>query len=432
VNSADGWESTLRAAGFRRIAKLTGKSNRQHRERVVEAWRQGKVDIVVGTSAFGLGIDYPHGRSVIHACVPETLDRFYQEVGRGGRDGKASISLIVPAAQDFASAERLNRQKVIGVERGLKRWGAMFSSKVRLDSGRFAVRIDARPGSGEDDIDMFGDANSDWNLRTLALLARAGALRLLGAPYPKPTQPGEWLEIDLLTDEHLGRNYWDEVVEPVRRQVWLANERNLTLMRAFLDDDQCPANIFEELYGPNRVNRACSRCRQCRTDPAVRQRTATAREPRAPWQPVLTPLVERLLGADGRLLVTFPPQGLDRRGVRRLGRSFERLSESGVFKLLLLGDPPFEMDRVLEFAARSPFFVSQVPALAYSRLPFGPEIVMASDQARLDAANLAPQAKTPRIFILPEDYPAPDGRRLKDTFGGRMLDLDEFHARVSQ
>ena len=88
VSEANAWYSRLINAGFRRVRKVHGKTRRVEREEIVGQWRDGSLDIVVGTSAFGLGIDYPHARSVIHACVPETLDRFYQEVGRGGRDGK--------------------------------------------------------------------------------------------------------------------------------------------------------------------------------------------------------------------------------------------------------------------------------------------------------------------------------------------------------
>jgi len=432
VHSADRWYQKLRTAGFSRIACLTGKTGRQERERIVENWRQGRLDIVVGTSAFGLGIDYPHARSVVHACVPETLDRFYQEVGRGGRDGKASLSLIVPARRDFATAEQINRTQVISVERGLQRWQSMFRSKLELEPGRYAVRIDARPGTTEEDIDMFGDRNTDWNLRTLALLARAGVLRLLGSPHPKPEPPGDWLEIELLSDEHLSRSFWNEQVEPLRKEVWRSNERNLDLMRAYLKDDKCPAEIFEDLYGADRVSRACSRCSLCRADPKVRKSRQRPHEPRAPWLPALDPLVERLLGYDGRLLVTYEHDALPRSSSRRLATSLQRLSEAGVSKLLMLGEPPFDMDRVLEFAKHAPFFVSRVSALAYSRLPNGPELIMAGENSRLEPANLAPQAKSPRIFILPSNFPAPDGRPLKVLFGGRTIDLDEFHARVTQ
>ena len=68
---------------------------------------EGELDIVVGTSAFGLGIDCPFARSIVHACIPETLDRFYQEVGRAGRDGRASISLICPSEGDKVIAMNL-------------------------------------------------------------------------------------------------------------------------------------------------------------------------------------------------------------------------------------------------------------------------------------------------------------------------------------
>ena len=61
------------------------------RNSVVESWKSGQLDVVVATSAFGLGIDYLHTRSIIHACVPETLNRFYQEVGRGGRDVRKQL-----------------------------------------------------------------------------------------------------------------------------------------------------------------------------------------------------------------------------------------------------------------------------------------------------------------------------------------------------
>lgn len=432
VEHADRWYSRLRSAGFRRIARLTGKTARLERERVVDQWRQGRLDIVVGTSAFGLGIDYPHARTVIHACVPETLDRFYQEVGRGGRDGAASLSLIAPATRDFAMAETINQTKVIGIERGLHRWQAMFQRKLELAPGRFAVRIDGRPGAGEEDIDMFGDANTDWNLRTLALLARAGMLRLLGTPHPRPEPVGDWLEVELLSDAHLSRATWDERVEPVRRQTWLANERNLSLMRSYLSDTECPAEIFEDLYGADRIGRQCSRCIQCRADPAARHQSRRLREPRAPWHPLLDPFVKRLLGHDGRLLVTYDPQALPRSSSRRLAASVQRLSRSGIAKMLLLGEQPFDMERVLDFARREAFFVSAVSSLAYSRLPLGPEIVMAGQGARLSAANLAPQSDNPRIFIVPKDYVSDDGRRLRDTFASRALDLDEFHARVAE
>jgi hypothetical protein len=100
--------------------------------------------------------------------------------------------------------------------------------------------------------------------------------------------------------------------------------------------------------------------------------------------------------------------------------------------MLLLGEQPFDMERVLDFARREAFFVSAVSSLAYSRLPLGPEIVMAGQGARLSAANLAPQNDNPRIFVVPKDYVSDDGRRLRDTFASRALDLDEFHARVAE
>jgi len=432
VSDANAWYARFIQAGFRRVRQLHGKTGRAEREEIVGQWRDGALDIVVGTSAFGLGIDYAHARSIVHACVPETLDRFYQEVGRGGRDGKAALSLIVPSEKDIAIAKRINKRRVISIDRGFHRWKAMFARKANLGDGRFAVRIDGRPGTEESDIDMFGDANTDWNLRTVALMARADILRLLGTPYPRIEQEGDWLEIEIIDDHHLELALWQSRVEPVRLNGWIAAKRNLDLMRSYLRNDRCPAAIFEELYGSNRVGRACSRCSQCRSDDVRRLNCVAVGEPRGPWTEPLDPLVTNLFDRDLRLLVSYDPGDLPRNASRRLGETLKRLAQARLAKLITLGPQPFDMGRVLKFAERSAFFVSDLTSLALSRLPRGPELVMVGDRQTLEAQNLAPRADNPRIFLASINQLAPDGRRLKDVFGGRTLSFDEFNARVAQ
>lgn len=432
VKDAEDWHGRLLAAGFGRTRMLHGKTGREQRERIVDEWRTGEVDIVVGTSAFGLGIDYAHARSVLHACVPETLDRFYQEVGRGGRDGRASLSLIAATPRDFVHAAAINKQKVISIRRGLERWTTMFERKLTLSSGRYAVRIDGRPGSSEADIDQFGDSNTDWNLRTLALMARAGLIRLMGSPYPRVEQIGDWLEIDILSQEHLDPAIWQQRVEPVRREGWIANDKNLALMRRFIDQSGCPAEILEDLYGPHRVGRVCSRCHLCRDEPACRRPARPVGEPRSPWPGPTNPALSRLLGADGRLLVTYEQDQVSAKASRRLGTAFQKLQQMDVVKLLVLGEQPFDMKRVLAFADDVPYFVSEATSLGHSRLPFGAELVMVSPTHTLAKENLVPRAGTPRIYFTDRETLAPDGRRLVDVFGGRTLNLDQFQTRVMQ
>lgn len=431
VAHAEVWLKKLRAAGFNRVEMLHGKTSREARERIVANWREGALDVVVGTSAFGLGIDYAHARSVVHACVPETLDRFYQEVGRGGRDGKASLSLIVPAPSDFPIAERISQQKVITVDRGLERWTALFAGKQSMGGNRFAVRVDGSPGVTEDDIDMTGDWNADWNLRTLALMARAGIVRLLGAPLSLMSVPGDWLEIELLDDEHLSRETWERRVAPVRAGGQASGLRNFELMQRFIADTECPAEILERLYGREQVVRTCSSCSRCRSCESSRQPNLPAAEPRSPWNIPTPHLLARLFDVDGRLLVTYGEIS-GRAESRRLGDTLERLCRMGLAKLILMGDAPFDLQRVLRFAQTSPFFVCQLPSPVHSRLPTGPELVLVGRGQPLGEAVYAPLPGRIRLFLVPEDLRVHSGHLLREVFGGRVLKLDEFHARVSE
>ncbi|MCC7065363.1 MAG: ATP-dependent DNA helicase RecQ, partial [Planctomycetes bacterium] len=160
---AEEWEGLLREDGMMRVRHVHGAS--RDRDEVLKLWRKNDIDAVVATSAFGLGMDKGDVRAVIHACVPETVDRYYQEVGRGGRDGSACLSIVVYTDANMKEAERLNRERVITTGLGLKRWEAMFATRAQGSERGEVFEVDLRakrPGQTQDN-----DANVGWNLQTL-------------------------------------------------------------------------------------------------------------------------------------------------------------------------------------------------------------------------------------------------------------------------
>lgn len=84
---------TLTAAG-RPAAAYHGGLKQDDRDRVAKDFATGGIDIVVATSAFGMGIDKPDIRFVVHAAAPGSVDAYYQEAGRCGRDGRAALARL--------------------------------------------------------------------------------------------------------------------------------------------------------------------------------------------------------------------------------------------------------------------------------------------------------------------------------------------------
>lgn len=71
-----------------------------HRQRVQEQFLAGEVEVMVATIAFGMGIDKPDVRTVVHTALPGSMEAYYQEIGRAGRDGKPSRALLMHSYAD--------------------------------------------------------------------------------------------------------------------------------------------------------------------------------------------------------------------------------------------------------------------------------------------------------------------------------------------
>ncbi len=89
----------LEGAGWRAAAYHAGLAGSE-RDRVQDAFLDAELDVVVATNAFGMGIDRPDVRAVIHLAPPGSLEAYYQEVGRAGRDGADAFGLLLVAPED--------------------------------------------------------------------------------------------------------------------------------------------------------------------------------------------------------------------------------------------------------------------------------------------------------------------------------------------
>lgn len=75
------------------------------RDDVQSAFLAGRLDVIIATTAFGMGVDKPDVRTVIHTALPASIEGYYQEIGRAGRDGAASRAILIHSFVDTKTHE---------------------------------------------------------------------------------------------------------------------------------------------------------------------------------------------------------------------------------------------------------------------------------------------------------------------------------------
>lgn len=138
----------------------------EEKDRRQSAWKSDEVRVMVATNAFGMGIDKPDVRTVIHCDLPSSLEEYYQEAGRAGRDGRESFAVVIASPRDKATLSRRLSDSFPEKD---------FIRRVYELTGNF---LDVAVGSG---YGMLYEFNLENFCRTYSLppVMTASALRLL-------------------------------------------------------------------------------------------------------------------------------------------------------------------------------------------------------------------------------------------------------------
>lgn len=183
----------LRARGWRAVAYHAGLE-REERARAQAAFSDGTIDIVAATVAFGMGIDRPDVRAVIHLAPPGSIEAYYQEVGRAGRDGTPAWGLLMVSPGDMALRRRLLENADGATAETLEHKWNLFLELLRWVEGGscrhdailryFGDEAETLAGCGICDVcEALSDAGSDQDPESVALIVRkalSGVARVHG------------------------------------------------------------------------------------------------------------------------------------------------------------------------------------------------------------------------------------------------------------
>lgn len=207
-----------RRADAERLAELLGAPGRTAlayhgampaaaRDHVLQRFLAAEPVVVVCTNAFGLGIDAPHVRFVVHAEPPESIDSYYQEIGRAGRDGDPARAVLFVAGDGLGDGTRIR-----------------LGGATRLDASSAAVAVAELAAAGAAAIADLGRGGRAVSLAQL--LVSEGAARVRGS---KAIEWSGGMGVGEAVERVLARNRAAVEIDRTRR----------TMLERFLTADDC-------------------------------------------------------------------------------------------------------------------------------------------------------------------------------------------------
>ena len=154
--------------------------DRDRRAAVQRRFLSDDVRVVVATNAFGMGVDKPNVRTVLHSSVPASLEAYYQEAGRAGRDGAPAIALLLAENKDkalhvhFIKRDELSEDQPEKVAAALERDSASDGALPGLSEPRYDIDVA--------DLAAAAGCRRDHVAALIGHLARAGVI----VPTPAP------------------------------------------------------------------------------------------------------------------------------------------------------------------------------------------------------------------------------------------------------
>jgi ATP-dependent DNA helicase RecQ len=159
---ADDLAADIAASAVPAAAFHAGQPKRRRAE-VQEAFMRGELPVLVATVAFGMGVDKPDVRTVIHHGMSDSLDSYYHQIGRAGRDGEPARAVLLYRAKDsglrrfFASAGLVRREELEAIVRALDDAGGTavtgeLAERTDLSESRLGIGLNRLADAGTIDL----------------------------------------------------------------------------------------------------------------------------------------------------------------------------------------------------------------------------------------------------------------------------------------